>query len=319
MYCGVLGGTGIKVSRLCFGTLTIGPLQARLSINQGAKLIRYAIEKGVNFLDTAEIYDTYPYIKQACQGLEKEIVIATRSYAYTAQDMQDSVKKACRELEREYIDVFLLHEMDSALLIKGHWPAVEYLLKAKEAGLVRALGISTHTVAGVRAATLIPEIDIIHCLINLDGIGISDGTPKDMLAAIKQAAHFDKGLYGMKALGGGHLISRPEEALSFVLRIPELASCAVGMQAKAEVDYNIAFFSQQKVPAVILKQLKQQVGKQKRRLHIENWCTGCGRCVERCHAKALFVVDGRVKVDESLCRLCGYCGGVCPEFCLKII
>ncbi len=319
MNCGVLGSTGIKVSRLCFGTLTIGPLQAGLSIDQGAKLIRYAIDKGVNFLDTAELYNTYPYIRQACKGLNKEVIIATRSYAYTAQDMQDSVKKACREMGRAYVDVFLLHEMESASLIKGHWPAVEYLLKAKKAGLVRALGISTHTVAGVCAATLIPEIDIIHCLINLDGIGISDGTSKDMLTAIKQAALFNKGLYGMKALGGGHLIYRSEEALSFVLHIPELASCAVGMQTKAEVDYNVAFFSQQKVSAVTLKQLKQQIKQQKRRLHIENWCTGCGCCVERCSAKALFVDGGRVKVNESLCRLCGYCGGVCPEFCLKII
>ena len=54
-----LGGTDIKVSRLCFGSLTISPLQAGLSIDEGADVILSAMDMGVNFLDTAEFYRNY--------------------------------------------------------------------------------------------------------------------------------------------------------------------------------------------------------------------------------------------------------------------
>lgn len=58
-----LENTDIEVSRLCFGSLTIMPFQANLPIDEGAELIKYAYSKGVNFLDTAEFYDNYEYIR----------------------------------------------------------------------------------------------------------------------------------------------------------------------------------------------------------------------------------------------------------------
>lgn len=311
----ILGQTGIKVSRLCFGALTVGPLQAALSLEDGAGVIRRALEAGVNFIDTAEYYRTYPYIQKALEGMEREVVIATKSYAYTRRGMQESLEKALRELKRDYLDIFLLHEQESYRTIRGHWDAVEYLLEAKKAGLVRAIGISTHCVEGVRAAARIPEFDVIHPLINLTGVGIQGGTREDMLEAIAEAAVFGKGLYGMKALGGGNLIPSVEEALAFVLNIPHLASVAVGMRTPAEVDFNVSVFSGQPVP----EDLRHRVGTVKRRLHIESWCRGCGCCVERCTAGALSLVGGRAVVDTSRCRLCGYCGAVCPEFCIRVI
>ncbi len=311
----VLGQTGIKVSRLCFGALTVGPLQAALPVDKGAAVIRRALEAGVNFIDTAECYQTYPYIYEAIRDWPGEVVIASKSYAYTREGMRQSLEEALKTLQRDYIDIFLLHEQESALTIRGHWEAVEYLLKAKKEGLVRAIGISTHSVEGVRAAARIGEFDIIHPIINIAGIGIQGGTREDMLAAIAEAAVFGKGLYGMKALGGGHLIPGAQEALAFVLGIPQLASVAVGMRTAAEVDFNVAVFNGLPVPPA----LRAMVGGQERRLHIEEWCNGCGRCVERCGAGALSLDGGRAVVDPSTCRLCGYCGAVCPDFCIKVI
>ncbi|HAP94003.1 MAG TPA: aldo/keto reductase [Desulfotomaculum sp.] len=311
----MLGESGILVSRLCFGALTVGPLQVNLALSQGAAVIRHALEAGINFIDTAELYDTYPYIKEALQGLDKRVVIATKSYAYTGEGMGESLNKALRSLGREYIDIFLLHEQESALTIRGHWGAVECLVKAKEAGLVRAIGISTHSVEGVRAAALIPEFDIIQPLINITGIGIRDGGREEMLAAIREAALLGKGIYGMKALGGGNLLDRADEALGFVFSIPELAAVAVGMSSTLEVDFNAAFFTNRTIP----QELRARVNRQNRRLIIEDWCPGCGQCIKRCGAGALMLVEGRAVVDQSRCRLCGYCGAVCPEFCIKIV
>ena len=69
-----LGKTGIKVSRLCFGSLTLGPLQKNLSIKDGAAVIRRAAEMGVNFIDTADLYGTYPYIKEVLNDFPNMVV-----------------------------------------------------------------------------------------------------------------------------------------------------------------------------------------------------------------------------------------------------
>lgn len=310
-----LGRSGLLVSRLCFGALTVGPLQRNFIVSEGAEVIRHAFEAGVNFIDTAELYDSYAYIKKALLGMDRQIIIASKSYAYTSKDMRKSLEKALRLLGREYIDIFLLHEQESILTIRGHWEAVEFLIKAKEEGVVRAIGISTHSVDGVRAASMIPEFDIIQPLINISGIGIKGGGKEEMLSAIRKASSLGKGIYGMKALGGGNLLDQVEEAFDFVLSVPELAAVAVGMSSKEEVDFNIALFSGQEIKPL----LRTLVGSQRRRLIIEEWCSGCGRCIDRCGAGALRLVEGRASVDQSLCRLCGYCGSVCPDFFIKII
>jgi len=66
-------------------------------------------------------------------------------------------------------------------------------------------------------------------------------------------------------------------------------------------------------------EVSRAVTGRKKRLLVEEWCEGCGRCVKRCGFKALSLQGGRAVVDETKCMLCGYCGGVCPVFCLKII
>ena len=310
-----LGQTGIVVSRLCFGALTIGPLQANLPVREGAAVIRKALESGVNFIDTAELYRTYSYIREALRGFTGDVAICSKCYAYTRQDMQKSVEKALTEMDRDYIDIFMLHEQESALTIKGHWEAYEYLLQAKRKGLIRAAGISTHHVAAVLAAAAVPEIDVIHPLINYAGIGIADGTREDMLAAIRTATSAGKGIYAMKALGGGNLLTRPEKAFDFVLSIPEIDAVAVGMSTVHEVAYNTLLFSGEKIPET----LKSAVRRQTRRLHIEEWCRGCGQCAKRCRSGALAVKDGKARVDKDLCVFCGYCAAACPDFCIKVI
>lgn len=310
-----LGSLNLKVSRMCFGALTVGPLQANLPVEGGAGVIRYALENGVNFIDTAQYYKTYPYIKRALRGFPGDVVIASKSYAYTREAMAESVEEARRELDRDVVDIFLLHEQESSLTIRGHWEAYEYLLECKQKGTVRAAGISTHTVAGVRAAASIPEIDVIHPLYNINGIGITDGSVHDMGAAIHEAAGAGKGIYGMKALGGGNLLSEVEEALSFVLANDNLHSIALGMKTKEEVDMNIRLFRGEEVP----DKIRRKVDSIPRTLLIEPWCRGCGKCAERCTAGAIHLADGKAAVDRRACRLCGYCGPVCEDFCIKIV
>lgn len=310
-----LGRTGLTVSRMCFGALTIGPLQAAYPLNRGAEVIRCALENGVNFIDTAELYGTYPYIREALREWPGEVIIASKSYAYTGEGMAKSLEQARRELDRDVIDIFLLHEQESHLTLRGHREAYEYLLAAKVKGIVRAAGISTHAVAGVKAAAAEADIDVIHPLLNFAGVGIMDGTRDEMLAAVEEAHRAGKGIYGMKPLGGGNLLARVDEAMQYVLALDCLDAIALGMKSPAEVEMNIKLFS----GGVVSPELRSRVAAEPRRLHIENWCNACARCVDRCRQGALYLDNGSAAVRQEKCLLCGYCGPVCPDFCIKVI
>lgn len=313
----LLGATGIRVSRLCLGALTISPLQRNMPVNEGAEVIRAALELGVNFIDTSQFYRAYPPIARALKMLSRrdDVIVATKSYAYDARGMQVALEEALKELDRDYIDIFMLHEQESMLTIRGHWEAIEYLLKAKERGLVKAVGISTHNVRGVRAAALVPELDVISPLINCTGIGITDGSRDDMVAAIEFATACGKGIYAMKPFGGGHLLDRIDDALKYLLDMDNLASIAVGMKSRAEVEMNVRLFDGQMVP----DSLKEAAAAIPRRLHVDDWCIGCGRCVAKCPSEAMVLRNGKAQADPSRCVFCGYCGAHCPEFAIKVI
>ncbi len=311
----ILGRSGLRVSRLCFGALTIGPLQAKLPLQIGAEIIRAALNAGVNFIDTAELYRTYPYIREAIRGRENKVIIATKSYSYSYPDMEKSVDKACRQLGRDYIDIFMLHEQTSRLTLKGHSEALRYLSDAKRKGRVRAIGVSTHTVEVVRAAALLEPVDVIHPILNMRGIGIADGSLADMLSAISFAVETGKGIYTMKALGGGHLSPQSPEALSWILAQPGISSVAVGMQSLDEVALNCAIFNGE----VAEESLLTKVTARSRKVIVEDWCVGCGCCAVKCPMQAIRVEQGRAVIDSGKCIVCGYCGASCPEFCLKII
>lgn len=311
-----LGNSNLKVSRLCFGTLTMGPLQAALPVKQGARLINRALEGGVNFIDTAELYDTYPHIEQALRHYRdrEKVVIATKTYAYTARKAAFSLEKARQELNRDVIEVFLLHEQESRLTLEGHRAALEYLLDAREKGLVRLVGISTHTVAAAVALLEYPEAGVVHPMFNIKGLGIKDGTREEMLAVIRQARSSGVGVYTMKALAGGHLMNQVQEALTYQLDIPEIDAVALGLVSEAEVEYALHVFSGREIPAGMV----QRINKKEREIkHLGADCTGCRKCMKTCPQDAVTWENGPVFHRES-CVFCGYCGASCPSFCLRI-
>ena len=309
-----LGRTGIKVSRMCFGALVIGPLQANLPVAEGADVIRAALERGVNFIDTAELYGTYEHIRRAARGLASRPVVATKSYAYTAEGAAESVEKARKGLDADMIDIFLLHEQESRLTLRGHREALEFYLNEREKGRIRAVGVSTHNIEVVRAICEMPEIDIVHPLINLSGIGIGDGTVGEMTEAVKAAFECGKGVYSMKPLGGGNLLHSYDACMGFVLGLPYIHSIAVGMQSIEEVEMNICRFEGADIP----DRLRESAAARKKHLHVDYWCEACGRCITRCGQGAMSINGGKAAADPEKCVLCGYCGSVCPQFAIKI-
>ncbi|HHY45926.1 MAG TPA: 4Fe-4S binding protein [Firmicutes bacterium] len=312
----VLGRTGLVVSRLCFGTLTVGPLQSNLSPDAAAALFLDAIDQGINFFDTAELYRTYPHLHKMLKAVDRdEVVISSRSYAYTYQGMKESIERALEELGTDYLDIFMLHEQESGLTLKGHGDALRCLIDAREAGIVKAVGVSTHAIEVVRCATLMPEIDVIHPLLNVRGIGIKGGTRAEMEAAIREARAAGKGIYAMKCLGGGNLIRDYAEAVGYIAGLSFVDAVAVGMQSRDEIRINVRAFGS--APGNIRNDLLPGLMGHKT-VHVEEGCTGCGSCVGACSYQALSLVDGRPRVDQSRCILCGYCAAACPGFHIRV-
>lgn len=302
------------VSPLCYGTIPLSPHRG-MEPAKAAYLLRRAMAAGVNFIDTAEIYGNYEAIRLALRASPEPVVVATKSYAASAAAMRASLDRARRELDRDRIDLFLLHEMESAATIRGHRAALDFLIEARARGIVRAIGVSTHTVAGVRAACALPELDVLHPLINRAGLGIKDGGPAEMAAAIETAAQLGMGVYAMKALGGGHLGREAAASIAYVRDLPGVAAIAIGIGSLEELLVDLALVHCLPPPEEALAAL----GSRARRLFVEPWCTGCGACLESCPFGALHLEGGRIRVRAEDCLLCGYCAAVCANLCLKVV
>lgn len=292
----------------------MGPLQKSMSVKEGVKLLERAFSHGVNFVDTAETYGTYPYIKEAL-AIKPDTVICTKSYVYDRDTADKSLRAAFSGIGRDYIDIFLLHEQESGHTIRGHMEAVKYLLTMKDKGYIGAVGLSTHYIACMKAALMYDELEVLFPLINKTGVGIADGSSEAMLKQIRAAHDLGRGVFAMKPLGGGHLIPDRAAALEFILGLDCVDSVAIGMQSIAEVDYNCTVFSGD-VPD---QKTAEETQKAPRRLLIHDWCEGCGACVGICKNGALALVHGKAVVNHEKCALCGYCARVCPQFCIKVV
>lgn len=309
-----LGKSNIEVSRLCLGTLTMTKSQSNLTMEESGSLIEFAYNQGINFLDTAEIYENYHQIKEAFKYVKREdLIITSKTYAYSKEGARESLKLYLDGLGTDYADIFLLHEQESEMTLKGHYEALEELWKLKEKGYIRAIGISTHKIAAVRAAREFKEIDIIHPMINMEGLGILDGSLEEMIKEIKLCRKDNIGIYGMKILGGGHLISKSQEAIEWARDSEFLDSIALGMQSKSEILFNKAIINNEPIDQDIVENLRTT----NRTIAVEEYCIGCGRCKDRCQAKAIDIVDGKAVINKE-CILCGYCASVCPDFYIKV-
>jgi predicted aldo/keto reductase-like oxidoreductase len=309
-----LGLTGLRVSPLCFGTLILGPLHKNYPQTVAAELMCQACDLGVNFFDTAEIYGTYRLLQPVIRRYP-EVIIAGKSYAVTGEEMRRSLELARKEINRDYVDIFCLHEVENAAALRGHRGALDFLGEAKAKGIIKAVGISSHTIAGVRAGATEPAIDVIHPLINHKGIGIKDGTVEEMVAALQTAGEFGKGIYAMKVLAGGHLAGEARLAIRFIQDLHCVDSIAIGMQSLQEIRFNLSVINGEPVST----ELEAEVAGIGRSLSIASWCQACGRCITACEFGALSLARGKLRVEPEKCVRCGYCARVCPEFCLKIV
>jgi len=312
-----LGTTGIKVTEFCLGVLPMGPLQSDLPEKSCLEIIEKAVELGVNFFDTAESYRTQPYLGRLLGNNRGDLVVSTKSQAKTYADMAAAVEKSLTELQTDYIDIYHLHSAREGLEVfevrKG---ALKKLHELKQQQVIRAVGIATHNVKVVNAASDRDDVDVLFVLVNKTGMGIVDGTTTEMVTAIEKAARAGKGIYLMKALAGGNLLTEYHDALSWARRLKGISSVSVGVVSIKELLQNLKQFGL-KTPETDHVSPDINV-KEKSLLILKNLCTGCGACVEACPNEALFLEGEKAKINHENCILCGYCSPECPGFLIRL-
>lgn len=311
-----LGTTGLTVSRLVFGSLPLGPLQADLSPEEGGRLIRHALEQGVTMVDTAELYRTYSHVRKGLEGFTGPVVIASKTHAPDGPTARAHVENALRELGRERIDIIHMHGARIRDPFVERAEVFETLHAMKAEGKIGHVGLSSHYIEAIRKAAESPLVEVVHPLINQTGMGILDGTAAEMAEAIASCSRSGKGIYAMKALAGGNLISSAKDAISYVMDLPGVNALALGMLSVEEIDANISLLNGLAPNEALWTKLQQK----RRTLRImELFCKGCGKCVDACASQALTIVDGKARLDEEACILCGYCAASCPEFIIRVV
>jgi predicted aldo/keto reductase-like oxidoreductase len=229
----VLGNTGIEAVRMGFGGI---PIQ-RISEAQAIEVVLYALEKGMDFIDTSRMYtNSETRIGKALKESGKKVAVATKSFARSADGIQRDVETSLKELQRDYIDLYQCHGISSDeeyRLITSPNGALEGLLRAKEQGLIGHVGITSHSLDLLEKVLEDGLFEtIMVCLSFLEPAAEEKILPK--------ARAKNVGVIAMKPFSGG-VIETPEIALRWVLSFPDILVLA-GVEHKELIDQNWKVF-----------------------------------------------------------------------------
>lgn len=241
-----LGPSGIEVTRLAMGTGTNGSggssnQTRQLGVDGLAGHFRLAYDNGVTFWDAADQYGSHPHLKAALKSIPREkVTILTKTHATTAAEMKADLDRFRREIGTDYLDILLLHNMQTA-----NWPEVKkgamaVISEAKEKGLVRTHGVSCHTIEALKTAAKTPWVEVDLARINPAG-AIMDADVPTVVSVLKDMKAQGKGIIGMKIFGAGELVGartgkadRTDESLQFAMGLGCVDCFTIGTENAAE-------------------------------------------------------------------------------------
>ncbi len=250
----VLGRTKEKVSILGLGTAPVG--EGPVGVNEGIKIFSEAIDRGVNYIDTARIYgNAEEILGHIIPKRRDKLFVVTKVSTDNAAKAEQSLNESLRRLKTDYLDLVHIHSiggknLDRVLASDG---VLEYLLKQKETGKIRFIGISGHN----RPANFVrmlqtDHIDVIMCVINHADRNIYDFESKVLPEAIKR----NVGCAAMKVYAGikggfrnhrsGHIgcATEPEHlphAMAYALDLEGVNVAVVGPYTVKQAIQNVQF------------------------------------------------------------------------------
>lgn len=257
-----LGRTNIEVFPIAFGGI---PIQ-RVSINSAVKVIRRAIELGINFIDTARAYvDSEIKIGKALKGINKKIYISSKSLNRTKEGILEDVKTSLKNLEVEKIDIYHLHgvnDKDTFDKVFATDGAYFGLLEAKEKGLIDFIAVSSHSTDILEELIKTDKFDVIQLCYNFIETQVEE-------RIFPLALERDIGIIAMKPMGGG-VIPNPALSLKYVLK-KEFLVPDPGMETIEEVEENVKV-------AMELTEITPEEYEEIERIRKEMGPTFCRRC-----------------------------------------
>jgi aryl-alcohol dehydrogenase-like predicted oxidoreductase len=235
-----LGNTGIKLSRMAIGSGTHGVRktseQGKLGVGGFADLLCHAYDQGLRFWETADQYGTHLHLREGMRRVGKNnVVVLTKTRATTAAETQADLDRFRTELGRDHLDIVLLHCMTS-----DTWPTemqgpMEVLERARERGIIRAHGVSCHSLGALRAAARTPWVQVDLARINPKQAAM-DADPETVLGVLREMKRAGKGVIGMKIFGGGRLTGDIDGSLRYCARLDAIDAFTIGFSSITHLD-----------------------------------------------------------------------------------
>lgn len=246
----VLGQSKLKMSRFCLGTGVHGGNRLSNATRMGKEkfeaLIRGAHERGVGVYDLADLYGTHPFVMPALKGIPRDryAIISKiwfRSGGIPEPERPDAdvvIHRFLKEIGTDYLDLVLLHCVESPAWPEELRKQMDIMAGLKQKGVIRAHGVSCHSIAALEAAAKEPWVDSVHTRINPYGMSM-DGPPEKVVPVLKKLHAAGKGVVGMKIIGEGRLRNDDEKrdaSAKFVLGLGCVDVLNIGFEKVEEID-----------------------------------------------------------------------------------
>jgi uncharacterized protein len=312
-----LGSTDLTVSEVGFGCIPI----IRFPKDDSVKVLRHAFERGITFYDTANAYrDSEEKLGIAFDGMRGKVVLASKTLKRGAAEATEQLENSLRMLRTDHLDLYQLHQIAQEKdwqEVTGPRGALEAVLKAKAAGKIRYLGVTSHNLSMALKLVKSALFDTVQFPFNL----IEEGAKDELIGA---ASDLGMGFICMKPFGGG-VIDNARVAFKY-LRNHQSVIPIPGFESREQVDEVLSFYAGPNVvdghDLQVMENYRSELGK--RFCRRCEYCQPCPQGVMITPAMGYPIVASRMspsvavefckKPMESVlsCSGCGACHERCP-------
>ncbi len=245
-----LGKTGIKLSRLGIGTGSRGgSIQRALGADGFNRLIRYAYDQGITYIDTSDSYKTHTMVREAIKGLPREKLFIQSKMPGIPEKPRKVLDRYRTELGVDYIDSLLCHCMVKSNWEDDHKRMMDVFEDAKDRKIIRAHGVSCHTLPATTKAAELDWVDVNLVRINPQGAHMD--TPAEIWNAVSDSSHLPDvlkqvkimrqnrhGVIGMKIIGNGDFTEAQdrEKSIRFTMQSGLVDAVVIGFKNAGEID-----------------------------------------------------------------------------------
>ncbi len=258
-----LGRSGIVSPQNGFGAL---PVQ-RVGTEDAVKLLRAAYDAGFTYFDTARAYsDSEEKLGLAFSDVRDSITIATKTMATGSDGLWRDLETSLKKLRTDYIDIYQLHNPPYCPEPGDEAGLYDAMLKAKEQGLIRHIGITNHRAAVAEKAIRSGLYETLQYPFSYLSSEVDE-------RIVRLCEEFDVGFIAMKALSGG-LLTRADAAMAWIMRFPDVLPIW-GIQHRWELDQFASFMD---APPEYGGALAAYIEEDRKTLS-GDFCRACGYCM----------------------------------------